>query len=213
MPRLSLYIDTTANRLVAGPLNPYTIDPRSLPFWFGDTLSLSVQLLNTEGTGLLSANPFVIIPTAGLQLFAYIDDGLVGGTIYTQQISWNSSPDFSYFFSTLSLNTAALQTLLGANQTATAYLKIGYVQNGLPCTVYSSKITIGVGLPQTNLDVPANLTALSVEVAKAMFVQVNGNPDNPGQGFILISAAGKQCMVYLKDNADGTAELDTLPLN
>jgi len=213
MASLNLTIDTTNDALLAGYYAPITIDPQSLPFYFGDTISLKVQLLNKTNTTLAGSNPYTIINTAGLQLFMFLTDGKIGGTIYTQQISWNTDPTFSYFFSTLSLNTLALQTLLGMNTSATCWLQIGYVQNGLPVTVFSQQIVISVGIPATNLVVPAGLTPLSAEVANAMFVHLDGNPNNPGQGFFLVTPNGKKLFICAADNPDGTAVFQANPVN
>ena len=213
MARLSLYIDTTSNGLIAGVNNPFSINPASLPLYYGDTLNLQIYLMNSTGTTLSSSNPYTVINNAGLQLFVYLDDSIVGGTIYTQQISWASDPTNSYFYSTLSLNTAALQTLLGAATSKTCWLKVGYVENGLQTTVLSVVVTIGVGIPSTSLIVPAGLNALSVEVARTMFLPIDGNPNNPGNGFYLISPAGKKLFVSAFDNPDGTASLQASPVN
>lgn len=213
MARLSLFIDTTSNSLIAGVNSPLSINPASVPLYYGDTLSLQVYLLNTTGTTLSGFNPYTVINNAGLQLFVYLDDSIVGGTIYTQQISWSADATNSYFYSTLSLNTAALATLLGSSTSKTCWMKIGYVQGGLQTTVLSVLVTIGVGIPSTSLVVPAGLTALSVEVAATMFVPIDGNPNNPGAGFYLVSPAGKKLFISAFDNPDGTASLQASPVN
>lgn len=213
MARLSLFIDTTSNSLIAGVNAPMSVNPASLPLYYGDTLNLQIYLMNTTGTTLSSSNPYTIINNAGLQLFVYLDDSIVGGTIYTQQISWNADPANSYFYSTLSLNTAALATLLGSATSKTCWMKIGYVENGLQTTVLSVVVTIGVGIPSTSLVVPAGLNALSVEVARTMFVPIDGNPDNPGAGFYLVSPAGKKIFISAFDNPDGTCTLQASPVN
>ena len=213
MASLALFIDTTSNSLIAGINAPTSVNPAGIPFYFGDTLNLSVTLLNTTGTTLSGSNPYTIINTSGAQLFLYLDDGLVAGTIYTQQISWQTDPTNSYFFSSLSLNTNALQTLLGIKTSASCWLKVGYVQNGLQTTVLSALVSIGVGIPSTNLVVPANLTPLSAEVAANLFVHLDGNPNNPGQGFYLVSPAGKKFFVCIADNPDGTGTFQANPVN
>jgi hypothetical protein len=212
MANLNLFIDTTSNGLIAGLNAPVSVNPSSLPFFYGDTLGLQVYLLNTTSTTLAGSNPYTVINTAGLQLFAYLDNGLAGvnNVIYTQQISWATDPTNSYFYSTLSLNTAALQTLLGTATSANCYLQIGYVQNGLQTTVLSIPVTIAVGIPSTNLVVPAGLIPLSVQVAQAMFVPIAGQA---GNGFYLISPLGKKLLISAIDNPDGTASLQASPAN
>jgi hypothetical protein len=214
MARLNLFIDTTSNSLLAGLASPLQVNPATLPLWFGDTLSLQIYLLNTTNSSLFGSNPYTVINNAGLQLFLYLDDGTIApGVIYTQQITWQADPTNSYFYSTLSLNTMALQTLLGTATTANASLKVGYVQAGLQTTVLSVPVTIGVGIPSSGLVVPPGLTPLSVEVANNLFVHLDGNPNNPGQGFYLVSPAGKKLLVHAIDNQDGTASLIADPTN
>lgn len=212
MASLALYIDTTSNSLIAGVNDFSSVDPATLPFFFGDTLNLQVYLMNKTGTTLSGSNPYTVIVTAGITFFLYFTDGKATATIYTQQISWNSDPANQYFYSTLSLNTAALQTLLGTSTGASCYMKAGYIQNGLQTTVLSAVVNIGVGIPSTNLVVPANLTPLSVEVARAMFVPEDGAPANPGQGFFLLTPNGKKLYIHATDNPDGTASFNADPL-
>lgn len=205
MARLNLYIDTTSNQILAGFSAPFALNPATLPLWFGDTLSLQIYLLNTNSSVLAGFNSYTIINNAGLQLFVYLDDGTITpGVIYTQQINWTADPTNSFFYSTLSLNTMALQTLLGTATSAGATLKVGYVQGGLQTTVLSVPVSIGVGLPSTQLVVPAGLTPLSLEVANNLFVHLDGNPNNPGQGIYMYSPLGKKFLLHIIDNLDGT---------
>jgi hypothetical protein len=210
MASLSLFIDTTSNGLIADVNDASSINPASLPLYFGDTLSLSVYLMNKVGTTLSGSNPFSVINTAGITFFLYLDDGLVGGTIYTQQISWSTDPTNSYFLSSLSLNTLALQTFLGAATSKSCWMKAGYVQNGLQTTVLSVMVNIGVGIPSVSLVVPAGLTPLSAEVANTTYVQVQGVA---GNGFYLVSPSGKKIYIHVADNPDGTATLNSDPVN
>lgn len=207
---LNLFVDTTANSLIAGLSAPQTVDATKLPIYFGDTLNLQIYLLNKTGATLASYNPYTIISTAGIQLFVYLDDGTIGGAVYTQQISFATDGNNQYFYAPLALNTMALQTLLGANTSAPLWFKIGYVVNGLITTVLSVQIPINVGLPNTSLVVPPGLTPLSVEVGNTMYVPVNGPK---GQGFILTSPDGKQILLHVSDNPDGSAEFRADPIN
>ena len=206
MPQLSLFIDTTTGNLVSSQVSSQIVVPGSLPLNYGDTLSLQVYLLtriaNPSGPGTVLSG----ISTNGISLQVYLSDAL-SVTVYTQQLTWTTDANNVYFIGTLALNTAALLTLLGGGgsptlASATAYLKINFVQSGLPTTVLNQAVTIRVGSPNATQSVPAGLTPLSVEVAKTMFV-----PKQPvaGQGIFLSSPSGKQFLLQAIDNADGTA--------
>ena len=211
MARLNLFVDTTSNSLLAGLTAPITINPTSLPLYYGDTLSLQVYLLNKVSSTLAGSNPYTIINTAGLQLFVYLDDGTITpGNVYTQQISWNTDPTNSYFYSTLALNTNAIQTLIGTGTSGNAVLKIGYIQNGVQTTVLSVNVVIGVGIPPSSIVVPPGLTPLSVQVAQAMFVPIAGQA---GNGFYLITPNGKKLFICATDQPDGTAVFQASPVN
>jgi hypothetical protein len=205
MANLKLFINTSANQLVAGQNSTQLIEPGSIPLFFGDTLLLNIYLLQVP-IGWDARNPMAsgleTVPTNGLQLFFYIDDGTIGGTIYTQQIAFAEDPSQRFFIGTLALNTAALQTLIGANTGAPAWIKIGYVQNGVQTTVLSARVTINVGLPLVALAVPAALTPLSAEVANATYY-----PQLPVAGMPLLikSPAGHTFALVAVDNADGTS--------
>lgn len=201
MAQYTLYVDTTSNRLIGGLATAASVAPASIPFFYGDTLQLQVYLMNKLQTVFPSDYPYIIIPTPGLQLFLYLDDGLVGGTIYTQQISWAPDPANQFFSANLALNTAAIQALLGAKTSGTCWIKIGYVQNGLQTTVYSQQVNINVGLPTMNLVVPPGLNPLSVEVAAATYF-----PQQPvaGMPFYLKSPNGHVMMLQAVDNPDGS---------
>jgi len=207
MQQLVLYIDTTSNRLVAGLTNTVVVQPTSLAFYYGDTLSIQVFLLKPSGVvNNLNVPPWTSIPNAGLTLEMFLDDGKIGGTIYTSQIVWTLNADGISFSATLPMLTAALATLIGTATNAAAYLKIGYLSGGLPTTVFSQQINVNVGLPTNAVPVPApGQTALSVEVAKTLFLQI-AMP--AGQGILLTSAAGKKFLLFAQDNAvDGSASV------
>ena len=214
MNNLNLYVDTTANQLLAGLNAPSAIDPTTLPFMLGDTLSLQVYLLNKTGSTLQSYNPYTIIPNAGLALVVYLDNGQADGTIYTQQISFANDPGLQFFSGSLSLNTAGLTALLGATTSATCWLHIGYLQNGVMTTVLAVQVSIGVGVYGVTNNalavVAPGLTPLSEQAAVQQFVQVAGPA---GQGFILQSPAGKKILLRVIDNPDGSAEFQASPIN
>ncbi len=200
MAEIRLYIDATDNQLIAGLNSATPVPASSLPFFYGDTLPLRVYLFNKLPDALPSDFPFEIIPTNGLSFFVYLDDGKPSPTIYTQQITWATDPNNQYWYANLALNTAALATLIGTSTSASCWLKIGYVQDGLQTTVYSQQVTIGVGIPVASLTTPPGLTALSVEVANATYV-----PLQPvaGQAIWLMSPLGKKIALMAVDDADG----------
>jgi len=215
MNNLNLYVDTTANQLLAGLNAPSAIDPTTLPFNLGDTINLQVYLLNKTGSTLQSYNPYTIIPNAGLALVVYLDNGLVDGLIYTQQITFTNDPGQQFFYAPLSFsNTGALATLLGSTTEATAWLHIGYLQNGVMTTVLAVQVSIGVGVYGVTggqlAIVPPGLTPLSEQAAVQQFVQVAGPA---GQGFILQSPNGKKFLLQVKDNPDGSGEFQASPIN
>jgi hypothetical protein len=210
MPQLSLYVDTTRNMLVGGLNNPAFVNPNALPIFYGDELLLNIYLLNNVGPQGSGNSPFSVIPTAGLALQVYLTDGTAAGTVYTNQVVFQADPSGTFFSGILPLNTPALQTLLGSNPYATAFLKIGYLQNALPTTVFSGQVTVNVGLPNAQLQVPPGQTPLSAEVAAQTFVPINGVA---GQPIILVSAAGKKIALMAVDQPDGTADFQATPLN
>lgn len=209
----ALYIDTSSNTLLsgigasAGPVNANT-----LPLYFGDTLALQIYLLAPLQNPPPSDFAYQVIETDGLALFLYIDAGTVGGTIYTQQINWTIANDgeFDYFSGNLSLNTVALEALMGTATSATAWIKIGYIQNGLQTTVFSQQIQITVGLPLVNLTVPPGQTPLSAEVAQQTYLSLQ--PVN-GRALMLSSPLGKIIELVVVDNPDGSASLKENNLN
>ena len=212
MNNLNLYVDTTANQLLAGLNAPSAIDPTTLPFMLGDTLNLQVYLLNKTGSTLQSYNPYTIIPNAGLALVVYLDNGQADGTIYAQQISFTNDPGLQFFSGSLSLG--GLTALLGATTNATCWLHIGYMQNGVMTTVLAVQVSIGVGVYGVTNNalavVAPGLTPLSEQAAVQQFVQVAGPA---GQGFILQSPAGKKILLRVIDNPDGSAEFQASPIN
>ena len=213
MANLTLYINTRANSLIAGQSSTQSVDASSLPLFFGDTLSLVIYLLQLP-LGYNATDPsnskLQTVSTAGLQLYLYLDDGTTGGTIYTQQILWQTDPTGSYFYANLVLNTEALQTLLGSQTSATCWLKIGYVQNGLQTTVLSKQVTVGVGLPTVALVAPAGQTPLSAEVASATYVSLQPVAGRP---IYLESPNGKIFALVAVDNPDGTASVQASQVN
>lgn len=210
---VALYIDTTTNTLIQSSQNQAIVSASNLPLFFGDTIAMTVQLFTRITNAAANVFPFQILSTAGLQLFLYLDDGTIAGTIYTQQITWTADPTNSFFSANLALNTAALQALVTATQPsgANCYLKIGYVQGGVQTTVLSQQVTINVGLPSSAVaPVAPGQTALSTQIAAATYVPINGG--NPGQTMTLISPAGHKIELACVDNPDGSHSFQTIDL-
>lgn len=217
MAQFTLYIDTYRNKLISGLNNSTIVDPSSLPLFAGDTLSLNVYLLAPLQIQNPSQFNYEIVSTAGLQLFVYLDDGTiepVPENIYTQQIAWNTDPDNQYFWANVPLNTENLSDLLNSGenggQQAQCWLKIGYIQNGLQTTVFSSRVTVMAGLPEVELVVPPGLTPLSAEVANATYWT---NQPVAGRPLIFMTPKGKLIAYQPIDNDDGTGDVQIVKLN
>lgn len=213
MAQLTLYVNTSNNSLVAGRASTQAVDAGSLPFFYGDTLSLIIYLLQLPA-GYNAQDPanstLQTVSTAGLQLSVWIDDGTNGGTVYTDQIAFDTDAGNTYFFADLPLNTVALATLLGSSQSKTAYLQIGYVQAGKQTTVLTRVVNIGVGIPNVTQAVAPGLTPLSAEAANAAYFPKNPVPGLP---IYLESLNGKILALMAVDNPDGTASLQANPIN
>lgn len=215
MSDLALFINTSNNTLVAGQTSTQPIDPLLLPFFYGDTINLAIYFL-TPPSGYnpqnIANNSLASVVTAGLAPFVYLTDGTIAGNSspYASQLIFTADPTNTFWNGALSLNTAALSTLIGTSTGKNAYLKIGVTVNGLPVTKLSALIKVGVGIPIGSVTVPANLTPLSLEVAQAMFF-----PLQPVAGLPLYleSVAGKIRMLAVIDQADGTAPLTDSAVN
>jgi len=213
MAELNLFIDTTANQLIAGLNNPVPVSPsQQLPLFVGDTVNLKIWLLQNAGPAQLGASPYTVIPNQGLQLVLYITDGANGGTIYTQQVVFNQDAGGQFFSGSVSLNTPALTSqFTGSTKSINPQLIIGYLSNGLQTTVLSQAITITLGLPNNAVpQAPPGLTPLSAEAAAQTYVPIAGKA---GQPIILISPAGKKIMLLAVDQPDGTASFQANPIN
>ena len=193
MPKLNLYIDVENNQLLSSIDQPNIVNSQTLPLFYGDTVQLNVWLLQSTSTGQIGSATYSIIPTTGLALLLYINDGILsGGTNYTQQLAWNTDANNQYFYANLPLNTAALETLLTGGSNL-ANLVIGYTQNGYPTTVFAGKVTINIGLPIGALVVPPGLTPLSAEVAAQTYM-----PLIPVAGQALALAAADGTVGYIR---------------
>lgn len=203
MAQFDLYVDTYSGKVVGGPTNPAVA---TLPrFTQGDTISLRIYLL-ARTPSFPYGTPYSVINNAALSLKVALGprNGTAGSALYTQQFTWARDATNSYFFADLPLNTAAITTLLGAAETATAYFEIEYTQNALPTTVLQEAVTIYAEVIETGVvTVPAGETALSAEVANATFLK------NENNGFVIVNATtGHKVFCYLGD--DDTIHFDPI---
>lgn len=202
MAQFDLYIDTVSGTLVTGPLNPTLATMPRLTQ--GDTISLRIYLLARTTTYPLSS-PFSVINNANLSLKVALGpkNGTAGSTLYTQQFTWAKDAANQYFYADLPLNTTAINTLIGAAESATAWFEVEYTQNGFPTTVFQQSVTVHAEVIETgSITLPAGETALSVEVANATFLKPENN------GFTLVNpTTGQRMAVYLADDGSLRAEL------
>lgn len=208
---LNLYIDTASNQLLVGLNTPALVDPQALPFFFGDTLPLQIWLLEPSHAGnAAAATSYDVQATTGRQLKVYLTDGEGDMSVYAAQLAFDTDQSQEKFFGNLALNTTELQTLLTDKTEATAWLVIGYVENGLPRTVLAQQIKVRVGMPEPVFGVPPGETALSVEVASATYLT---KIPVAGQPIYLKSPDGKIIALLAVDNPDGTATFQANPVN
>lgn len=206
----NLFVDISTGNLLAGLNSSTTIGPPS--FFYGDEPTFNIYLLTPSG---VNASPGVVsynsVPTAGLTLQFYLDDGTITpGTIYAQQLVWtattgiNGAPCFSGIVSFL---TADLAALLGTGSSANCYLKIGTLQNAIPTTYVSERVTVNVGLPTASAPTPVpGQQALTVQQGNQTYYPIAGLAGLP---IIIISPNGKQFQIAAVDNPDGTASIKT----
>ena len=204
MPKFNLYIDVQNNRLLTSKDEPTIVNSQNLPLFYGDTVQVNIWLLQSTTPAQLGSSTYSIVPTQGLSLQLYINDGkLTGGTNYTQQLAWNTDANNQYFYANLALNTANLAALMASSNT-TATLVIGYTQNGYPTTVFSGTVNFQVGLPAGANVVPAGLTPISVEVANQTFMPII---PVPGQALALAAADGTVGYITLVKTAGGGIDI------
>lgn len=171
MASIDLYVDTYSGELVRGVSSSSVIPvPR---FTQGDTVSFRVFLLARTDT-YPTSTPYTKVLTTGLSLKMALGPktGAAGSTLYTQQYTWTSAADNTYFYADFPLNTSGISTLLGSGETATAWWEIEYTQNGYPTTVLQKSVTVHAEVIETaSVTTPAGLTAMSAEEANATFLK------------------------------------------
>lgn len=213
---MTLYIDTTSNRLLVNLNLNQQLQPQSLPFFYGDTLPVRVYLLQRLTNAVVGPtnSQFSIIPTTGLSLALYLTNGLVGVALinYTNQVTWQTDSAQEYFYADLPMNTAGL---LGIVQTtapnpANAYLQVGYTDGAEPVTVLNQIVRIGIGAPPAAIVIPPGFDALSVQVANATYVPIAGVAGMP---IYLISPSGKKIALMAVDDGDGGVSFQANPLS
>lgn len=205
----NLFVNTSGNGLVAGTNNPSGVAATGIPLFCPDTGTiLNIWLLKLINPAPASGvNPFSILLPAGLTLYFYLNDGTVNGTIYASCIAFAPDPTGQFFTGSLQLNTAALENLMGASQSAQCTMMIGYISGGLQTTVLSAPTTITAGIP-TNVvaPVPAGEVALSQQQAAQTYVPLLGRA---GQSQEVVSKNGHQWVLLTIDNPDGTCKPPT----
>ncbi len=214
---LNIFIDIANDALIGGLNSSRVGSATNLPLFYGDTLAVQVYLMTpiaqNPNPAAPAGFPYVGVSTAGLSLSLLIDDGLPDTTnIYTQQLTWATDANNSYFYANVPLNTAAIKTLLGSKSSASATLQIGFTQGGLPRTILVQPITITAGIPNVVVAVPAGQTSISAEVALATFIPKDSTV-RLGEPIYLSSPLGKIIALMCVDNGDGTASFQANPIN
>jgi len=177
-PGLNLFIDTSDGVLLQGQQNAQVISALTLPLFIGDTLTVYLWLFQRIPNSVNPANnfPFQTILNTGIAPVLYLT------------VVWNPDPTQSYAVGTLNLNTPGLIAALGTKTSLSAYLLVGYLQNGVSTTVLNQKIVLGAGVPNGVPAVPEGLTPLSVQQARLMFMPIE---PPAGQSLYLASPLGK----------------------
>lgn len=172
MPNTSLIIETLNNEAIVS-VTDATI--AALPaFVQGDTHAFRVYLVRASaGTTTLTR-----IPTVGLDIQMAIGRKVGNAsTLYTQQFTWTASTDLAdpYWSASLPMDTAAITTLLGANDHASAWFEVKLFEDGVPTTILSKSVQVQAAVIKTgSVTEPAVPTPLSAEVASATFVSKSG---------------------------------------
>lgn len=177
--RLRLSIDTQTRNVI---LSSENASPAALPQQFqNDLLSLGVYLYSTATGALLAAN------FTGASLTVNLASGST--LLSTATLTEVAGSTGSQFTGQLSLNTAAITTLLASSASASAFLIVVATDpDGSRTTLVSAPVTInkdysGVGSPQT---VPGHTYYTAAECA-ALFARLIGNA---GQQITLVSPDG-----------------------
>jgi len=197
----NLYIDIDRGEAVRSAANSSIA---SLPpFVQGDSLALKIWIL----TGYSQLAAYDRVPVAGITLQVALGTKVGNAaTYYTQQFTWTASADLGspYFSGTLPMATNEIDTLLGGDSSASAWLEIKMIQSAVPVTILSKQVIIQAAVikPDTNT-VPAPLTPLSAEAANASFI-----PRVHTGYWDLMNANGKGIRIYCDE--DGAFRSDPI---
>lgn len=199
-----LFIDVVGNQPVGGLNNP---SQAALPtFYQGDTLNFRIYLLKRTQTYNLRSPHFEVqnLASLSLKVGVGVKNGTAGSTLYTQQFTWAKDAANQYFFASIPLNTAAINTLLGSAAQANAWIEFETTEAGFPTTVFQKEITIQAEVVDSSsvVVVPPGATAMTAEEANATFLK------QTIQGQIyLVSPDGTKTVALYVDN-DGTFHSD-----
>ena len=211
MAAITLYIDTTDGVLLAGQVGPQLINPLTLPFFYGDTLTVNIWLYQRLAAASgQTPFPFSLLFNAGLAIQLAIYNGTVAGLLapYAACVNFVPDPTNSYVTGQLSLNTAALEALIGTGTSANAFLCIGYFLNGFTTTVFKGQVNVGVGIVNGPIAIPPQLTPLSEQAAALQFLSIQ---PVPGQPYYLASASGRVIAITAVDDPNGGVHVDFTP--
>lgn len=192
------YIDVVGGFFVKG-----TADGTRMPvpaFIQGDTPSVRIWLLNRSPSYPAGA-PFSLIGTDALTLEVAIGRKIGNATTYyTQQFAWTADPSGLFWTASLPMNTAEITALIGANQSATAWLEVKVLDaatGGLPRTVLQLAVTIQAAVIKDGaVVVLPGLTPLYAEQAGQLYLTrvITG-------AITLVNAnTGKKVALYVDDD-------------
>lgn len=175
MSEHNLFIDIDRQKAVMGTDNS---DLADLPVFKQEkTFTLRVWFLKNFSR----ISPYTQVPVSGVTLEAALGTRVGNSTLlYTQQFTWAASTDLSqpYHYAAFPMDTAAITTLLGSSEQASAWFEVNMIINGIPRPVLSELVTVFAAVIKTGaVMAPAFPTPLSAEAANATFVKpTHGGP-------------------------------------
>lgn len=199
-----LYIDLTARKLVT---SNFSTAGFGLPAMVqGDTATLELMFLKPVAGGAINA-PYSIVNISGYDLVVAI--GTPGGTPAALQNTWTAIEGNTVFSGVLSLNTAGITALLGANNQVTSTFEIelglaGDYDTPIQIPVVLKKAVIATGSPVP----PPGTEYYTVPAANATFVRKLGLA---GETITLVSPNGVYGRILGVDN-NGNATDDIVTL-
>lgn len=204
MAQYSLYVDTNSGTLVSGTASTISgVMPKLVQ---GDTISLRIYLLERTSTYPISS-PYSVVNISNISLRVGIGQktGTSGTALVTQQFTWAKDLTNNYFYADLPLNTAGIETLIGAASSGSAWFEIEMTQGGFPTTVFQQQVTIEAEVIETgSISVPAGLTALTAEEASATYLRKQND------GFVLTCPTDSTVKAYLYLGADGALHVEPI---